>query len=310
MNNKVAVIGTGYVGSCIAYTLLIRSMAQEVVLIDKDKYKCNAEVKDIRHGVPNMGSSRVYAGDYKDIKGCSLIIITAGRNRRIGETRMDLATDNLDMARLISNEITKHYDGGVILIITNPVDVVTLMMTKWLALPKGRVFGTGCSLDSSRFNCIIADHVGAAPDAVNAFVIGQHGEGQVPFWSKVLVDGKPVSFDSETQKEIETQITEISGYIIGGKGRTHYGIAACVGYLANAILNDRGITVSVSSVLTGEYGICDIALSLPSIVSAKGIKRVLTEPLSEEEYTQLKKVAARLQEQIIPLCPPSLSVCQ
>ena len=299
MSKKVAVIGAGYVGSSIAYTLLIKSIANEVVLIDKNEEKCFAEISDIRHGIPSMGSSCIYSGSYEDIKDCDLIIITAGRNRRPGETRMDLMTDNLSTTRLIADEIKKHYTGGVVLIVTNPVDIITKKMTQWLDLPTGRVFGTGCLLDSSRLICIIAEYIGVQTDSVSAYIIGLHGEGQVILWSKVLIDGKPVTFEINTQKEIEDRVTGMGTSIIKGKSRTHYGIAISIGFIADTILNDQSVTLSVSSVLSGEYGVHDIALSLPSIVNSKGIERVLTETLSKEEYTRFKQVAAHMKKRIV-----------
>jgi len=310
MTKKVAIIGAGYVGSSIAYILLIKSIAGEIVLIDKNADKCSAEINDLKYGIPKMGSSHIYSGTYKDIRDCDLIIITAGRNRRPSEDHMDLINDNLITARVITDEINKNYNGGIVIIVTNPVDVITYMMTGWLKLPAGRVFGTGCLLDSSRLVFTLADYFSIEPDKVSAFVIGQHGKEPTVLWSKVLVDGKGLSLDTGTKSKIESIISGMGMSIISGKGRTHYGIATCVGYLAETILHDRKATVSVTSVLNGEYGISDIAFSLPCLVSAAGFERLPEWTLSETESMQLKETAARLNQVVGQLCLPSLSAHQ
>ncbi|MCL2633266.1 MAG: L-lactate dehydrogenase [Oscillospiraceae bacterium] len=304
-SGKVAIIGVGYVGSSIAYALTIKGTAREIVLIEQSgsHEKCKAEISDIRHGIPFMGTSDIYNGDYSDIKDCDLIIITAGRNRKPGEKRIDMKNDNLKTAAQVANEIKKHYTKGVVLIVTNPVDTITRAMSEWLDLPDGIVFGTGCLLDSSRFVNVVADYAGITSNSINAHIIGEHGEGQIALWSKVMIAGIPIEeycqmtgipFTNETKIIMEEKVRLMGAEIIKGKGRTHFGIATCVCYIADAILNHRPTIVSVSSMLQGEYGISRVALSLPCVVDSSGVERRLMEKLSELELSRLTEVADSL----------------
>jgi len=302
---KVAIIGVGYVGASIAYALTIKGIVREIVMIERPDAtdKCMAEINDIRHGIRQIGLPNIYNGTFADIKDCDLIVVAAGRNRRPGESRLELASDNLKTAEVITEEIKIHYNKGVVLIVTNPVDIITKAMTDWLALPDGLVFSTGCLLDSSRLINVISDFIGLSPDGINAHVIGEHGDGQIALWSKVMISGIPIAeycqmtgitFNDDVKASMEKKVLTMGAEIIKGKGRTHYGISTCVCYIADAILDHRPTIVSVSSKLHGEYGIKDVALSLPSIIDANGIKRRLTDTLDAEELSKLKKVADML----------------
>jgi L-lactate dehydrogenase len=306
-NGKVAIIGTGYVGATIAYTLVVSRIAREVVLIEQESQaeKCSAEVLDIRHGIPFMGSSNVYFGRYSDIVDCDLIIMTAGRNRRPNETRLDMAKENLVTAETVAGEIKRHYNRGVVLVVANPVDIITMKMTEWLELPKGRVFGTGCILDCSRLTTVLADFVKLSPENVSATVVGEHGESQVVVWSKVHIAGIPIedycrtehiAFGEAEKHSLEQQVIRMGSAIIQGKKRTHYGIAICVSYLANAIINQNNIVASVTSVFDGEYGLKGIAMSLPSVISVSGVERRLTDSLDESEMEKLIDSARKIYE--------------
>ena len=305
-NRKVAVIGVGYVGASIAYALTIKGIAREIVLIERvdATEKCSAEADDIRHGIMSMGSSNIYCGDYTDIIDCDLIIVTAGRNRKPGESRPELTADNILITSEIAAEIKKNYTKGIILIVTNPVDIITKAFTGWLGLPDGIVFGTGCVLDSSRLVNVISDYVGISSDVLNAHVIGEHGDGQIPLWSKAMIAGIPITtycmqtgipFTSTVKESMATKVRQMGAGIIKGKGRTHYGIATCVCYIADAIINHRSTIVSVTSVLHGEYGISGVALSLPSIINSTGIELRLIDNLSDEEYERLIAVAETMK---------------
>jgi len=304
-SRKIAIIGVGYVGASIAYSLIIKGLAHEIVLIDSDKLKCVAESNDIRHGIPYMGSSNIYAGEYSDIKDCDMIIITAGRNRRANENRLDMAVDNVKTSQEIANEMVKYYNQGVVLVVTNPVDIITHKLTMWLNLPRGTVFGTGCLLDSSRFVNTLSDYVKLRSEIISATVIGEHGDRQVALWSKVQIAGTAIDeyckiinleFNADTRKSIESKVIRMGTEIIKGKNRTHYGIATCVCYIADAIINRRDTIVSVTSTLHGEYGINNVALSLPCIIGSHGIKRVLTDTLGNSEFDKLKETEIFLKE--------------
>jgi len=292
-NRKVAIIGSGFVGSSIAYALAIRDVAREIVLIDINQDKTDGEAKDIRHGIPAMGTADLYAGDYSDCVDCDLIVITAGRGRKPGESRLDLTNENVKIMRSVIDSIKKYYTRGVILVISNPVDIMTYKATEWMELPDGMVFGSGNILDSSRFVRTIADYVGLSTGVINGYVIGEHGDGQVPVWSHVTVGGIPIAeycsdvgleWNDVIRHNIAEKTKVMGSEIIAEKGRTHYGIATCVCQLADAIINQRPTISSVSSILMGEHGCRDVALSVPSVVGPSGVQQRIREKWAPEEY--------------------------
>ena len=308
-NKKVAIIGMGYVGAGIAYALMIKDIAREIVFIDTRCEAVNAEMLDIRHGMHNMGSAKIINGDYKDIADCDLIIITAGRNRRPGESRLDLIDDNIKIADSVLSELKKYYNQGVILVVSNPVDIITYYITKQLNLPKGRVFGTGCLLDSSRLTNAISDYVDLGAEFISATVIGEHGANQIPLWSRVEVAQMPIDkfcaemdieFGDDIKNQIDNKVKNMGAEIIAGKGKTYYGISTCVCYIADAILNKRSVTASVTSVWSGEYGLNNVAMSLPCLIDYNGIKHVLPIELSSSELEKLletnKKLSAIIEK--------------
>lgn len=292
-NRKVAIVGAGYVGASIAYALALRDVAREIVLIDINNKKTDGKAKDIRHGLPAMGTADLYAGEYQDCVDCDLIIITAGRGRKPGESRLDLTNENVRIMRSVISEIKKYYTRGVILIVSNPVDILTFKASEWMGLPNGIVFGTGCILDSSRFVRSIADYIGLNTGVINGYVVGEHGDDQVPIWSHVTVGAIPIDeycsdvgivWNQDTRDRISTQIKTMGSDIIRAKNRTHYGIATCVCQLADAIVNQRPSIASVSSVLMGEHGCRGVALSVPSVVGPAGVQQRIREKWSPQEY--------------------------
>lgn len=292
-NRKVAIIGAGYVGATVAYALALRDVAREIVLIDINIEKTVGEAKDIRHGLPVMGTADLYAGNYSDCEDCDLIIITAGRGRKSGESRLDLINENVKIMRSVIESIQKYYTRGVLLVISNPVDILTFKASAWMELPDGMVFGTGCILDSSRFVRSIADYLDVSTGVINGYIVGEHGEGQVPVWSHVSVGGIPidefcadakVAWGNDIKKQIADKTRVMGAEIIDTKGRTHYGIATCVCQIADSILNYRPTIITVSSVLMGEHGCRGAALSVPSIVGPAGVQQRIREKWSQEEY--------------------------
>ncbi len=292
-NRKVAIVGAGYVGATVAYALSLRDIAREIVLIDRNKSKAEGEAWDIRHGIPMLGTADLYAGDYADCADCDLVVIAAGRNRVPGESRTDLAEENVSILREVTTAVRKYYTRGTILVITNPVDILTYKVSEWMGLPNGRVFGTGCILDSSRFVRCIADYVGLSTGVVQGYLVGEHGEGQVPVWSRVTVGGISVEdycremgipWDETVRAKIEEKTRSMGTEIIRAKGRTHYGIATCVCQLADAILNQRPTIACVSSPLMGEHGVRGVALSVPSVIGPGGVQQRIRERWAPEEY--------------------------
>ncbi len=306
-NKRVAIIGTGYVGAGIAYAMMLKDIAREIILIDTKTETSHAEMLDIRHGIPNMGSSKIYCGEYQDIKDCDLIIITAGRNRKPNETRLDLAADNVKISAEIVKEIKKYYNQGVILVVANPVDILTYYYTKNLNLPKGRVFGTGCILDSSRLINIISDYVDLSPEFISATVIGEHGNSQIPLWDEVKIanislaefckaEGLP--FTDDIKLDMAQKVLNMGTEIIKGKGKTYYGISTCVCHIADAILNRRSITASVSSTMAGQVVGSNVAISLPSLINYNGVKLVLPIEHSLKEHLKFEESVKQIEKTI------------
>ncbi len=304
-SRKVAIVGSGFVGSSIAYALTIRDLAREIVLIDINSERAKGEALDIQHGISYMGASSVRVGTYEDCANCDLIIITAGRPRRNGETRLDMISDNIGIMRNTVNEIQKYYTRGVILVVSNPVDILTHKTAEWMQLPEGRVFGTGCILDSSRLIRRIADYTKINTAAIKCDVVGEHGDTQFPVWSKLAIAGIPMQeycdnvgleWGPEKQEKLYTDVRSMGATIIAAKGRTHYGIATCVCSLADAILNQRLTIAPITSPLHGEYGIHDVSISLPSIIGVNGVEHHLEEKWTDREVELIRYSADKMKE--------------
>lgn len=304
-NRKVAIVGAGFVGSSIAYALTIRNLARDIVLIDIDNERAKGEALDIQHGISYMGASSVRAGSYEDCENCDLIIITAGRPRRNGETRLEMITDNIGIIRNAITEIQKYYTHGVILMVSNPVDILTQKAVEWMGLPDGKVLGTGCILDTSRLIRRIADYTSINTEAIKCDVVGEHGDTQFPVWSRLSIAGIPMAeycanvgleWGEERMEKLYHDVKEMGATIISAKGRTHYGIATCVCSLADAILNQRLTIAPVTAPLHGEYGIRNVSISIPSIIGVNGVEHHLEEKWTEEEIVKLHISANRMKE--------------
>ena len=304
-NRKVAVIGSGYVGASIAYALTIKDLASEIVLIDVNTERAAGEARDIQHGIPYMGTSSVRAGTYSDCSDCNLIIITAGRARRPGETRLDMISDNIGIMKSVIKRVKEYYTRGVILVVSNPVDILTYKAAEWMDLPNGKVFGTGCILDTSRLVRAIADYTDINIEAIKCSIVGEHGDTQFPLWSRLAIAGIPMDeycsnvgleWGKKQKQALYDEVKNMGASIIGAKGRTHYGIATCVCSLADAVLNQRLTIAPVSSPMQGEYGISDVAISVPSIVGVSGVERRLEERLTRGELQNLRRSAAKMRE--------------
>ena len=305
LERKVAIIGAGFVGASIAYALTIRRLAREIVLIDINEKKTEGEALDIQHGIPDMGISSVRAGTYADCSGCDLIIITAGRGRKPGETRLDLIEGNSAILRDVTEQLKRYYTKGVIMMVSNPVDVLVYQCSRWMDLPNGMVFGTGCILDSSRLTRLIADYTHLNTEVVKANVVGEHGDAQIPIWSRVSIAGVPIEeycenvhlpWNQKVRDEITSKVRTMGATIIQDKGKTHFGIATCVCYLAQAVLNQRLTIAPVSTVFQGEYGIRDVSLSVPSIIGVNGVQQRLEERWEEQEFQAFRRSAEKMQQ--------------
>ena len=302
--SKVAIIGAGFVGSSAAFALSLNQIANEMVLIDVFKDKAAGEAMDINHGLSFLGQMSVYQGDYSDCADCDAIIITAGANRKPGETRIDLAKKNVAIAKEITNNIMKYYTRGVILVVSNPVDILTYKIQKWSGLPNGRVLGTGTVLDSSRFRYLLSKRFDVDVRNVHGYIIGEHGDSQLPLWSATHIAGKNINeyledpsynFTNEEKLAIVEDIKGAGAEIIKKKGATYYAIAVTINTILESLLKNQNTIRTVCSVINGKYGIEDVALSLPAIVNSNGVKDIVDLKLTIEELSALKYSAEQLK---------------
>lgn len=294
---KISIIGAGAVGSSVAFSIATQRLVSEIVIIDVNTEKAEGEAMDISHGIITMGSMNIHAGSYADIVDSDLIIITAGVGRKPGETRLDLAAKNVSIARDVTQNIMKHYNGGAIMVISNPVDVITYLIQKESGLPAGRVFGTGTVLDSARFRYFLSTRLDADIRNIHGFTAGEHGESQFAVWSSVHVSG--MRLDSFCAKrgivldkdEIVKDTVSSGAQVIKRKGMTNFAIAAIVAELCGTIMRDRGSILTVTSCLDNYYGISDVCISVPCIIGKEGILDRLPYDFNEEEMAKLKKSA-------------------
>lgn len=300
---KAAVIGCGFVGSSSAFSLISKGLFSELVLVDANKEKAEGEAMDLSHGRPYVAPMKIYAGDYDDIADCGLIIITAGANQKPGETRLDLVNKNVAIFKSIIPEITKRNFEGILLIVANPVDILTYVALKLSGYPKERVFGSGTVLDSARFRYLLGEHLQVDSKSVHAVIIGEHGDSELAVWSGANVAGIQVNDFCELRGHYEHQeameriyqnVRDSAYEIIKKKGATYYGVAMAVGRIAEAVIKNSYSVLPVTSLLDGQYGIEDVCISVPTIVSKKGAEQILEIPLSEEELEKLQASAKEL----------------
>jgi L-lactate dehydrogenase len=295
---RVAVIGTGAVGSTTAYTLMLHKRMSELVLIDVNKEKARGDALDMNHGLPFVGNIRVWAGDYSDCKGADIIVITAGAAQKPGETRQDLLKRNVQIFESIIENVTKYNTTGILLIATNPVDVLSYFSWKKSGWPANRVIGSGTLLDSARFRYLIAEELQIDPRSVHAHIIGEHGDSELPVWSRANVAGIQVDLPQDKQDAIFQDTRDAAYEIINAKGATFYAIALALDRICAAILRNESSVLTVSTLLNGQYGVNDVYLGVPCIVDHSGVRRVLDLELSEKEQELFRHSAATLKSHI------------
>ncbi|SCU98919.1 LANO_0F00188g1_1 [Lachancea nothofagi CBS 11611] len=298
---KIVVVGVGSVGSATAYTLLLSGVVSEIVLIDINKEKAEGESMDLNHAAPSTTRSR--AGDYSDCAGAEIVIVTCGINQKHGQTRMDLAAKNAKIMQDIIPNVAKYAPDTILLIATNPVDVLTYVSYRASGFPLNRVIGSGTVLDTARFKYILGEHFDIASESIDACVVGEHGDSGVPVWSLTSIDGlklrdycekKNHNFDQDTFHKIFEQTRDAAYDIIKRKGYTSYGIAAGLLRIVKAILDDTNSTLTVSTV--GDYyGVKQIALSVPIKLNKTGAHQADELSLDEKETVLMKKSAGQIK---------------
>ncbi len=304
---KVAIIGCGFVGSSIAFSLMQRGLFTEMVLLDVDGAKAEGEAMDLSHGLPYIASMDIRAGTYDDIGDCALVVITAGVNQKQGETRLDLIGKNVAILKNIIPQITSRGFEGILLIVSNPVDVLTYAAYRISGYPKRRVIGSGTVLDTARLKYLLGERLRVDSRSVHAFIIGEHGDSELAVWSGANVSGVdlPAFFQLQGQKDAQTALQEIyegvrdSAYeIIARKGATYYGIAMAVARIADSIVKDERAVLPVSVLLEGQYDLQGLCLSIPSIIGRNGLEQVLEIPLDQGERRALECSAQQLRKVI------------
>ncbi len=308
--NRVAVVGTGNVGSTFAYALLLSGLASEIVLIDVNRARAEGEAMDLNHTEPFAKATRIWAGDFPDCAGAAVTVIAAGVGQKPGETRIELVKRNAAVFAQVIPQVARHNPEGIILVATNPVDVLTYASIRLSGLPARRVIGSGTILDTARFRHLLSEHFGVDPRSVHAYIIGEHGDSEVPVWSLANIAGMQLSafaeanairMDPKQMQEIFTSTRDAAYAIIQRKGATYYAVAAGLMRIVEAILRDQSTVLSVSSLADGYYGLTDVCLSLPTVLDRSGVERVLRLELSAEELAGLRHSADVLQGVIASL---------
>ena len=304
---RCGVIGVGFVGATCAYTLAVSGLFSEMVLVDTNQAKAQSEAADINHGVSFAKPCLVQAGGYADLAGCGLVIIAAGANQKPGETRIELLGRNQSILSSVIGQVMQAEPGAVLLIVSNPVDVLTCMAHRLSGLPAGRVIGSGTVLDTARLKYLLGQRLGVDGRNVHAFIIGEHGDSELAVWSSANISGVDlddfcritgVNHPQAVLHAIYESVRDAAYPIIAGKGATYYGIGMAVRRIAEAIVRDEHSVLPVSSPISGHYGIDGICLGVPSIVGRNGVEAVLDIPLAPDELARLQASAAKLRELI------------
>jgi len=307
---RVAVVGAANVGATFAYALLLSGLVSEIVLIDSNKGKAEGEAMDLNHAVPFTHPTRVWAGELRDCAGALVTVIAAGAGQTKGESRLDLTKRNDALFRELIPEVARCNPGGILLIATNPVDVLTYMAWKYSALDAHRVIGSGTILDTARFRYLLSEHFSVDPRSVHALILGEHGDSEVPAWSLANIAGTRLSDycsandvpkDDAALEEVFLRTRDAAYRIIERKGATQYAVAAGLVRIIEAIVRHQDTVLVVSTVLEGAYGLSSVALSLPAVLGRRGVERVLRLTLDPHEVAALHRSASILKASIAEL---------
>jgi len=302
---KVGVVGSGFVGSTTAYAMTLMGVASELVLLDLDRRLADAHAQDILHATPFAHPVTIRMGDYPDLHGAAIVVIAAGVAQRPGETRLQLLDRNAQVFRDIIPQIARYAPNAILLIATNPVDVMTQVATRLSGLPPERVIGSGTILDTARFRALLGEYLGVSPHSIHAYVVGEHGDSEMLCWSNAMVGGVPLlkfaeqigrPLPEEMRQRIDEGVRRAAYRIIEGKGATYFGIGAALARLARAILHDERALFTVSILNDEVEGVKEVALSLPRIIGRTGVVATLRPPLSDEERDGLRRSAEILKQ--------------
>ena len=300
MSNKITIIGAGMVGSTIAHSLIMKEIAEEIAMIDINEKLVEAQVMDLQHAVPFAGQTEVHIGSYDDCTGSAVAVITCGVAQKLGESRLELVEKNAKIIKEVATNIFKKNPNIVIVMVTNPVDVLTRLVVELFPEKKSQILGTGTILDSARFRHLIGQKMNINPKSIHAYILGEHGDSEFPVWSTATIGNMKLGvcekIDKDDKKEIFQQARDAAYKIIEGKQSTYYAIGAGTAHLLKAILYNRRTVLPVSHLMTGKYGVRGICLSMPAVVGEKGIVGSVCMELSKEEQKNLEKSAKKLDE--------------
>jgi len=304
MSGKVSIIGGGHVGMSAAFAMLLKNTASELVLFDRDTERMRGEQLEFQHSLTFLGTAKITAAEsYRDLKNSDVIVFTAGRAQLPGESRLNLVKSNLDVIKTILPEVIKYSPDSVIIMVTNPVDILTYQASRFLKLPKGKIFGSGTSLDSARFRFHLSEYLGINPKNIHTYVLGEHGDSSFPTISHADIGGQPLAtmknFSSKKIQEAFLKTKSAAGTIIAAKGSTYYAIGVVINQLVDAVLRDTKRVYPVSVPLTGQYGYDDVSISVPCVIGKNGVEKILEVPLSNEEKTLMDKSVKILKEIVI-----------
>lgn len=302
--SKVGLVGTGLVGSSFAYGLMIRGIATELILIDAQSEKAIGEMMDFNHGLSFTRPMKISAGGFEDLGGAHVVVIAAGASQKPGETRLQLLARNTKIFQSIVPQVVRYNPGGIILVATNPVDILTYVSLRESHLPPARVIGSGTILDTSRFRFLLGQYYGVDTRSVHAYIIGEHGDSEIPLWSLANIGGvrlqefaplKNRTYNQEEMNQLFIEVRDAAYEIIKRKGATYYAIGLGLLSIVEAILGDFRTVLSVSTLMTGHYGVSDMCLSLPCVVGENGIEEILTLNLSKSEERGFQASAEKLK---------------
>jgi L-lactate dehydrogenase len=300
---KIGIVGTGMVGSTAAYAMVLRGVGREIVMVDINKKRAQAEADDIFHAVPFAHSLEVRAGDYGDLFGSRVVILTAGVSMKPGESRLQLLERNAAIFADVVPKVLRHAPDAVLLVATNPVDIMTHLAARYAGehgVPHSRVIGSGTTLDTARFRVLLGRHLAVDPQHIHGYVVGEHGDSEVLTWSLVTVGGMPLAefcrqhgvvLDEPVRREIDHRVRDAAYAIVDGKGSTYYGIGAALARISDAILKDQRAILTICTPVADIFGVCDVTISLPHLLGAEGVVASFPLPLSIDEQAQLKASA-------------------
>ena len=302
---KVAIVGAGFVGTTFAYSLLIRSLVSEIVLIDTDRDRAEGEAMDLSHGLPFLEPVDVRAGDYSDCEDSDIVVVTAGGARKSGQSRLELAKENFALMREVVSKITQYNEKCILLMVTNPVDVMTYTALKLSDFSKTKVIGSGTVLDTARLRYLLGEYLGVDSRNVHSYIIGEHGDSEVPVWSLANVAGIRlkeycplcnVPYKESVFDELFVEVRDAGKEIIRRKGRTNYSIGLSLTKIVESIVRNENSILTVSCYLENYHGIGDVCLSVPAVVNRDGVKKIIDLPLDDKEEEAFQKSAEAVKE--------------